>query len=494
LCLTASPPSLCSLSDGSRLVIAANWGRFEYNMFDVAACPATPKHLLETLFILGNGELKAALAGNESVPTDILARLAQSPDRQIRRRVAGNLRIPQDIVSGLANDRNTLVRLAVSENETAALELRAEVAGGYLSLLRSMDARMTSTAERSRFLDAASRLEETGTDALGGDDIRWLNDAEVGTSSPLKAMVARMPQTPPDLLEGALNSRDVRVLEALAANQQLPVHIATSLARRRSKEIRTALAANPKTPPKVRGSLIRWLARHEEASCRRSAAGNPASPLDILKRLSNDDDPSVRSAVAENEIAPMRLRLDLIERLAASPLESCRAYAGGNTAAPESVLRSLAEDESESVKWRVALNPTTPPELLRKLVSELDMIPYPDTPPHLLELMALRLTVPEDVEQEAVSIFAADEVDAYRRRAIHWLTAPGKPQSLRALGLALEDCPPALLRERAQSVFWEERCAVAMNPSAPRASLEELVSDIEPVVREAAVATIARFA
>lgn len=493
LCLTASPPSLCSLSDGSRLVIAANWKSYEYDVFQVAECRATPKHLLETLFILGTGGIKAALARNESVPTDVLARLSLSPDRLVRRSLAWNPRISQDLILRLANDRNTLVRLAVSENETAALELRADVAGGYLSLLRSMDAQMTSTAERSRFLDVASRLEETGTDALGSDDIRWLNDAEVGASGPLKAMVARMPQAPPDLLEGALNSRDVSVLEALAANQQLPVHIATSLARKRRKEIRTALAANPKTPPQLRVSLIRWLARHEEASCRRSAAGNPASPLDILKGLSNDDDPSVRSAVAENEIAPMRLRLDLIERLAASPLESCRAYAGGNTAAPEAVLRSLAEDESESVKCRVALNPATPPELLRKLVSELDMIPYPDTPPHLLDLMALSLTVPEDVEQEAVRIVAADEVDASRRRAIHWLTAPGRPQSLRALGLALEECPSALLTERAQSVFWEERCAVAMNPSTPRTSLEELASDVEPVVREAAVATIARL-
>ena len=163
-------------------------------------------------------------------------------------------------------------------------------------------------------------------DALAGDP-QWH----------VRFVIARNPHTPEHRLAVLASDERWEVRRAVASRWPIPTALLEILARDSYREVRCAVASSP-APPQA----LRILAADTYRQVRREVAANPATPPDVLAQLAADD------------------------------TEGASVSDDPHLAGTSSLQAAFSERMKETVRQRVAKNPSTPSEVLAGLLLDAD--------------------------------------------------------------------------------------------------------------------------
>lgn len=238
------------------------------------------------------------VAGNPSLPPDLMEQLAQHHVASVRHAVATNASASPAVLVDLAGDPEQEVRWGVAENPSTPVEV-----------LRTLASRRRDVGLQAR----VARNPSAPPDLLRKLASRSRPQVREG--------VAANPSAPHDLRRALANTDEALVLHALAVNEASPPDVLDDL-RRRSTGIARRVAENPSSPaklldrmaddagmvdavvrnPSVAEATLRRLSRHERARVREAVASCARCPLDVASDLMEDADGRVRSAVLRNAV------------------------------------------------------------------------------------------------------------------------------------------------------------------------------------------------
>ncbi|WP_327256390.1 hypothetical protein [Streptomyces sp. NBC_01244] len=233
-------------------------------------------------------EERVAIAGNPSLPTDVVALLAGDPDPAVRERIAHRADLGPADRRALAVDPDPRVRLALSVHPELSEEERAAIdyeipAGGCFQAWRG------PTVPR--------------------DPQHVRRDANSG--HPLLRRKAAMDRTlPPDLMERLAADEDLGVRVLLAQNHP---DAPASLLLRSFLEYTGHERAHLTTRPNFPTAGLAAFADHEDPEVRALAARDPHTAPATVERLTRDPDPAVRGALARHPNLPRPRLTELLD-------------------------------------------------------------------------------------------------------------------------------------------------------------------------------------
>ncbi|GGA06784.1 hypothetical protein [Okeania sp. KiyG1] len=258
------------------------------------------------------------------------------------------------------------------------------------------------------------------------------------------------------------------VLESLAFNPNLTSSILAKLAQDPSAKIRSLLVYHPN----MTSELWQQIAQDEDKDVREYIASSIDTPIHILETLALDTDTEVRQKVAANPNTPTT-SLDILYQ---DYMAEVRTAVAGNQNSNVIVLEQLGKDEKVEVRRAVAKNPNTPAPLQESLKDLLDLPYVPRYIPKLSPTLAgvSRIYKPDTDDLATLLSEYAKSDNAFVRfvTLMHPLT------------------PVDSITEGCQSLFWQERYAVADNSSTPGEILEQLANDSNRIVRATAKANL----
>ncbi|MGI5255228.1 hypothetical protein [Actinacidiphila glaucinigra] len=264
---------------------------------------------------VGEGD-RWMIAGNPTLPADVVALLAADADPEVRERIAHRSDLGPDERRALAADTDPRVRLALSvhpalsEAERAAIDYEVPVGGIFGPVLQGLVPRDPAAVRR---------------DALSGHPL-------------LRRRAARDQSLPSDLVPRLAADDDLGVRVLLAQNHpEAPAELLLSAFLEYTGYERELLLTRPHFP-------TAGLSRHagdEDPAVRALAARDPATAAETVDRLTRDPDPGVRAAGA------------------------------GHPNLPRARLAELLDDEE--LAHRAAANPALEPAVMRRLVAHLPL-------------------------------------------------------------------------------------------------------------------------
>lgn len=230
---------------------------------------------------------RAAIAGNPSLPADVVVLLAGDPDPEVRERIAHRADLAPAERRALAVDPDPGVRLALSVHPELSEEERAGIdyeipAGGCFQ-------------------------------ALPGP---WPRDPEhvrrnANSGHPLLRRRAAMDHAlPPDLVERLAADEDPGVRVLLAQNHP---DAPAPLLLRSFLEYTGPERAHITTRPNFPTTGLASFADHEDPEVRALAALDPQTAPATVERLTRDPDPAVRAALARHPNLPRPRLTELLD-------------------------------------------------------------------------------------------------------------------------------------------------------------------------------------
>ncbi|MFI1044262.1 hypothetical protein ACH4U3_00365 [Streptomyces griseoruber] len=226
---------------------------------------------------------RSMIAGNASLPSDVVVLLASDPDPEVREEIARRDDLGPDELRALAVDPEPKVRLAVSVHPAWSEEERAGI-----DYAVPLDRTFGPHFERLYPRDP----EAVRRDALSGHPL-------------LRRRAATERGLPPDLvaLLGADDDLGVRVLLAQNHPDAPPDLLLRSFLEYTGLE-REHLLTRPAFPT---DGLAEY-ADHADPAVRALAARDPETPSEVVDRLTRDPDAGVRAAFARHpRLPPARL-------------------------------------------------------------------------------------------------------------------------------------------------------------------------------------------
>jgi hypothetical protein len=242
----------------------------------------------ETLASAADPETRSAVAGNPSVPDDVIRRLAVDPDESVRRTVVFTLPdIPVDLLDEIAPPTGPHDRIGV----------------------------INWLWERQQEVDLLRAYART-------------------RSIPHRRTVARIPELPADVIELLAVDDDfaVRLMLAEKHPDDVPVELLTEMVFAWDGYSGAGLARNPRLPDDV----IERLSRSDEAGHRWRAVHSGRLTAEQRDRLAHDPDPRLATFVNPLVADPARLA----EILASGTCDE-RRTAAAHPDVPADVLREL---------------------------------------------------------------------------------------------------------------------------------------------------------
>ncbi len=257
----------------------------------------------------GPGDL-AMIAGNPSLPSDVLALLVRDPDPHVREAAAGRTELTAQQRREFAEDPHPAVRTRISLHPALTEEERAAI-------------------------DYTVAPDRT----FGRCDIpAWLYDPAtsrrhaLSTHPVLRRQAASDPTLPPDLVARLSRDPDLGVRVLLAQNHpQAPADLLLRSFLEYTGRERWHLTTRPGFP-------ITELSSHAEAPdpmVRRLALLDPQTPAATVDRLTTDSDPDVRADAARHPRLPQRRLTELLDD------EELAHEAAANPALPPPVMHRL---------------------------------------------------------------------------------------------------------------------------------------------------------
>ncbi len=246
-----------------------------------------------------------------------------------------------------------------------------------------------------------------------------------------------------------------------------------------SQEVSTRekAALNPEAPPEI----LERLAEDEEWWIRACVCKNENAPVHVLRKLSKDPRPEVRSWASANEQTPH----GALERLAEEGTYHTLLMLAGNGAAPPRVVKRLVADPNNDVRDTASEHPNLPEgllELMRRAGRDADLTnrPSEEGGEPLSESERERLMEAGPFGQRLVALNPSTPPDVLGRLAenAHWYGRVGVAKSTMT--------PEETVRKLATDDDYEVRWTVASRPDAPKEVLSQLAEDEKRRVRSAA--------
>lgn len=355
-------------------------------------------------------DLLYGLAGNPSLPPELVDRLIETADAD---------------VAGALADRPDLTRAQV-----VALAARDE--GAALSLAYGGRLAAADVDPVDRPFVALALLDG------GAGPPEWARLLATTGSAEQREKLAACPGLPEDVARALAADPEVGVVAELAL--WTTSDLATRLAEHPHAEVRRAVAVNEATPPDVLAALLNGEAWPPARSCRvceheptppgehcqgahestvhatlQAALGNPATPAAAAAAFVDHPSLLLRQELAGRIDLPPQV----YARLATDPVPWVRAQLADNPAIGEELIRTLAVDLGHDVRRRLAHHPAVPLDVLSRLASTVRIGPTPlpriasATPdeiaglaaspnPVLRMLLARRTDLPDDIRDALV--------------------------------------------------------------------------------------------
>ncbi|WP_200762896.1 hypothetical protein [Nitrosophilus alvini] len=132
--------------------------------------------------------------------------------------------------------------------------------------------------------------------------------------------------------------------------------------------LRTSVYDREKEKSPIMTELLVKLSQSEDMGSRWAVAKNPHTPSEVLEKLSRDEVNLVRALVATNPNTPKNILSQLF-----SDEKIVRDGLSGNPNTPLKLLNILADDRDKMVRLRVAENPSSTENILKKLAADSDI-------------------------------------------------------------------------------------------------------------------------
>ncbi|MCX5403181.1 hypothetical protein OHA37_04705 [Streptomyces sp. NBC_00335] len=255
-------------------------------------------------------EERAAIAGNPSLPADVVVLLAGDPDPAVREHIAHRTDLGPAERRALAVDPDPEVRLALSVHPELSEEERAAI-------------------DYETPMDGCFHAWRGPTVPRNPRHVR--RDADSG--HPLLRRKAAMERTlPPDLLERLASDEDLGVRVLLAQNHpDAPAPLLLRSFLEYTGHERAHLTTRPNFPT----TGLAAFADHQDPEVRALAARDPDTAPETVERLTRDPDPAVRAALARHPNLPRPRLLELLDD------EELAHAAAANPALDPEVVRQL---------------------------------------------------------------------------------------------------------------------------------------------------------
>ena len=160
-----------------------------------------------------------------------------------------------------------------------------------------------------------------------------------------------------EVLEQISQEKDFLVLIDLASNSKTPADVLDRLSLHDCDEIRAAVGRNHSFKD------LEKLADDLSPRVRAGVAQNLRANRDLMAKLANDNEETVREGVALN---PMHI----MSQFQHDPSKLVRLRFAQNKNTPGVILAHLSDDMSALVRKAVYLHINTPPETKKKLLNE----------------------------------------------------------------------------------------------------------------------------
>lgn len=393
--------------------------------------------------------LKGVVKGSQ-MPASILDELSHHSYSLIRWNVADNPSTSSKTLEKLYKDDYFYVRIGVAKHPNT-----------HPHVLEKM-ARREDPKDRNSY-DITSRIAQRHDTPAAA--LEFLASPKFNTLFNIHEIVAKNPNTPSTVLESlAKTESDISTLKALTHNPNLTARALQQLANNSHDVIRIALIDRPELP----SELWQKLAEDENATVREAIASSSNTPINILEALALDTDRDVRRKVAVNPNTPTTS----LEILSQDSIYDVRIAVAGNQNTNVIVLEKLAQDKKVEVRRAVAQNPKTPAPLQESL-KDLLGLPYVRQPNTILSGLS-RIYKPDTEDLATLLSEYVQSDNAFVRfvTLMHPLT------------------PVDSITEGCQSLFWQERYAIAENPSTSGEIREQLTNDSNRIVRATAKANL----
>ncbi|GGA06788.1 hypothetical protein [Okeania sp. KiyG1] len=408
-------------------------------------------------------EIRRLVASHPNTPSHILERLCKDNNSNIRIKVAENPNTSSQTLEKLYKDSEYLVRAGVAKNPNTPPHLLEKIARQedpnekYRSY--SIDKLKTYHKDRAYYTVISPIAKRLDTPAAVLEFLA--NSPETN----IRKIVARNPNTPSTALESlATTESDIEVLKALTHNPNLTTEALQQLSSNSNRDFLIYLIRTGELSPEV------WqqLAENENAIVREAIASSSITSVHILEALTLDKDTEVRRKVAANPNTPTT-SLDILSQ---DSMAEVRTAVAGNQNTNVIVLEQLGQDEKVEVRRAVAKNPNTP-ALLQESLKDLLGLPYVRKASTTLSGLS-RIYKPDTDDLPTLLSEYAKSDNAFVRfvTLMHPLT------------------PVDSITEGCQSLFWQERYAIAENPSTLGEIRQQLTNDSNRIVRATAKANL----
>jgi predicted DNA-binding WGR domain protein/3-methyladenine DNA glycosylase AlkC len=466
---------------------------------------------------------KCTPASDLNSPAELLEQLASDPDLKVRREVAKNPRASVKALTILTADEIEQTRQAIAGHPLCSRPLLDQLAADPASGVRS--------AVAMHPLCSGTLLQKLAADP----------------EPAVRAAVAGNYACPQELFPQLVTDMDVSVRRAMASNPACPVALLEVLAKKKGFGIADALADNMACPPEIQKQVgvkvsrrgpgpdvyalryqprpvdeLRTLATSKNADIRLSVALNPACPPELLEVLAKDKNEGICFAIAKKPSCPPALSADIFENLSRSKNKDVLLAVARLIATPEAIrfaaytellnklgpqgikelddeplcpplirevvrariwrqqLQSLAKKYGTQVIVDEALGNLDDQQLIaaaRQEFASLNCEADQGDSSDALGLLSRVLNADQAGSILAIPIESAD--NAARHSGYSAL-------AIRLLGLHHTHTSPDILAKRSKSTEWQERLAIASNPSCPPNVREKLKNDPHRLVAAAA--------
>lgn len=233
---------------------------------------------------------RSAIAGNPSLPADVVVLLTGDPDPEVRERIARRTDLGPAERRALAADPDPKVRLALSVHPELSEEERAEI-DYEIPVNACFHPRLGDYVHRDRDPQHVRR------DASSGHPL-------------LRRKAASDPTLPPDLVERLAADDDLGVRVLLAENHpDAPASLLLRSFLEHNGHERAHLITRPNFPT----TGLAAFADHEDPEVRALAARDPQTVPATVERLTRDPDPAVRAALARHPNLPQPRLTELLD-------------------------------------------------------------------------------------------------------------------------------------------------------------------------------------
>ncbi|MBI2995516.1 MAG: HEAT repeat domain-containing protein [Candidatus Melainabacteria bacterium] len=342
----------------------------------IAACHHTPvAYLIKLSSEEKSDAVKIGLANNFVTPLSILKILSTESNPEIRALVAKNPNCLEDVRIKLSTDKEIHVRTVAASQiiDTKTLERLCDDLAHEVRTEVARNSHATSQILERLCDDLAHEVRtEVARNSYATSQI--LEKLHKDKDNYVRRCVAIHRNTPKKVLEVLAKDDNDYVRAYVAENKAIAPEILELLAEDKFDDVRKSVARHQKTELKA----LEILLHDSNENVRSSVAQHPNASIKILKHLSGDESVLVRRALVKNENTPSEILLKLsqderINRYNTFQSDEYMGFAVGlashkNT--PTVVLAKLSQNYFPVVRETVGQNPSTPIDVLKKLLKD----------------------------------------------------------------------------------------------------------------------------